>query len=369
MQVAEGLVGLVLIGVVAYDVFQSVVLPRPSVGRIRFSVHLVRALWWISSRAASTIRPPSRRESALAAFAPAVVLFLLFAWVLGLVLGYGLIFYSLGSQIQASNEGFGGALYLSAFALFTLGFGGVAPTGTLARAVAVSEAAVGIGMIALVISLLFSLFSAFQRREALVVTLDASAGAPPSGIALLENFARYGMTERLASAFEEWKHWSADTLESHLAYPILVYFRSSHDNEAWINSFGAVMDAAALVISTIQSPAEGPARLFFKVGIHLVEDLSWYFHLRQAGDTGVDREEFDTARERLGELGYSLRDEQLAWEEFSDFRRRYAPALQHLGAILRVPSAPWLGDRSYLPHLDDGRRRAPVRTRRSPRQR
>ncbi|HEY8841934.1 MAG TPA: hypothetical protein VIO80_15050, partial [Candidatus Dormibacteraeota bacterium] len=74
-----------------------------------------------------------------------------------------------------------------------------------------------------------------------------------------------------------------------LAYPILVYFRSSHDNEAWLNSFGAVMDAATLVLSTVVSAdaTEGHARLMFKVGNHLVEDLAWYFRFKS--DRRADR--------------------------------------------------------------------------------
>ncbi len=60
------------------------------------------------------------------------------------------------------------------------------------------------------------------------------------------------MPQELERTLEEWRRWSAEVLESHLAYPVLIYFRSSHDNEAWLNSFGAVMDAAALVLTTLE---------------------------------------------------------------------------------------------------------------------
>ena len=344
-----------MIAVVGYDVFQSVVLPRPAVGRIRLSIRVVKILWILWSRTSQVFRSSPRREAALAAFAPSAVIFLLFMWALGYVVGYGLVLNAVADEVTPSPQGFGGALYTSALSLFTLGFGGVVPTGALARAVVVSEAAIGIGMVALVISLLFSLFSSFQQREALVVTLDASAGAPPSGIALLENHARLNMTAHLNQTFDEWKHWSAEVLESHLAYPILMYFRSSHDNEAWINSFGAVMDAAALVITAVDGSAEGPARLFFKVGRHLVEDVTWYFRLPSTGEVGVSPEEFEAARERLADLGYALRDGATAWAEFSALRIQYAPSLATLAARLNIPAAPWLGDRSYAPHSAEGR--------------
>src|SRR5439155_21475303 len=107
--------------------------------------------------------------------------------------------------------------------------------------------------------------------------LDAIAGAPPAGVQLLENAAEHGMQEELIKTSDDWRHWAATVLESHLAYPILLFFRSSHDNEAWLNSFGAVMDAAPLVFRTVQDGPEGSAHVMINVGNHLVEDIAWYF--------------------------------------------------------------------------------------------
>src|SRR5260370_31871979 len=139
------------------------------------------------------------------------------------------------------------------------------------------ESATGVGIAALVITLLFSLYAAFQEREELVVQLDAIAGAPRSGIQLLETVFERGLRDELVKTFDDWRRWSAAVLESHLAYPILLYFRSSHDNEAWLNSFGAVMDAATLVMSTVDEDEEGPARLMFTVGNPLLETLASHF--------------------------------------------------------------------------------------------
>src|SRR5260370_26986099 len=107
--------------------------------------------------------------------------------------------------------------------------------------------------------------------------LDAMEGSPPSGTHLLETVFERELRDELVKTYEDWRRWTAAVLESHLAYPILLYFRSSHDNEAWLNSFGAVMDAATLVMSAVDEDEEGPARLMFTVGNHLVEDLSSYF--------------------------------------------------------------------------------------------
>src|SRR5437588_13014955 len=89
------------------------------------------------------------------------------------------------------------------------------------------------------------------------------------------------MYEYLVRTFVDLRNWSAMVLVSHLAYPILLFFRSSHDHEAWLNSFGAVMDAATLVMSTVDDKSDGSARLMAKVRNHLGEDLAWFFHYRR----------------------------------------------------------------------------------------
>jgi len=146
-------------------------------------------------------------------------------------------------------------------------------------------------------------------------------------------------------------------LESHLAYPLLVYFRSSHDNEAWINSFGAVMDSAALVISSTDSPARGAAKLMFTVGNHLVEDLAWVFRFKLASDPIIEKSEYKAAIVRLKAAGYRVTDGDGAWEQFSHYRSKYASALNLMAQYLLAPPAQWVGDRSYLPHRQRPRRR------------
>jgi hypothetical protein len=238
--------------------------------------------------------------------------------------------------------------------MLTVGYGDLYPVGAGPRIVVVFEAATGFGLIALVISLLFLLYQSFLRREVAVVALDVSAGAPPSGLLLLENCARHGMPDYLERVFSDWRGWAAEVLESHLAYPILLYFRSSHDNEAWLNSFGAVMDAALLVMTTIEGGPAGQATMFFKVGNHLVEDLHWYWRIRQPDgqQVGVERAEFEQAREQLAAAGYDVRGGEGPWEEFARLRSQYAAPLNQLAHNLAIIPAQWIGDRSYLPHRD-----------------
>ena len=361
LQLAEAALGIVILAVAFYDVFQSVVLPRPSVGKLRLAPWILRPLWatwrWLGTRDSRM----DRRENFLGTFGPIGLLALLGFWGLSSILGYALIIDSIPGEIQPPPTDFWTSLYFSASTLLPLSYGEILPIGSIARVVIVAESATGVALIALVISLLFSLYGSFQRREELVVTLDALAGAPPAGLQILETVASHRMPDELRATFDDWRRWSAAVLESHLAYPILVYFRSSHDNEAWLNSFGAVMDAATLVLSTVVSEdaTEGHARLMFKIGNHLVEDLAWYFHIKNAGVPIVERQEFEDARERLVTAGYHCREIDVAWSEFAALRSMYASPLNQLARRLAILPAKWIGDRSYLPHA----RREPARSR------
>jgi hypothetical protein len=361
----EAAIGVLILAIAFYDVFQSVVLPRPSVGKLRVSPWILRPLWatwrWLGTRNSRI----DLRENWLGTFGPVGLMALLGFWSLSSILGYALILDSIRDQIEPPLTEFGTSLYFSASTLLPLSYGEILPIGALARIVIVAESATGVALIALVISLLFSLYGSFQRREELVVTLDALAGAPPAGLQILETVANHRMPDQLRATFDDWRGWSAAVLESHLAYPILVYFRSSHDNEAWLNSFGAVMDASTLVLSTVVSEdeTEGHARLMFKVGNHLVEDLAWYFQFKNAGIPIVERQEFDDARERLIKAGYHCREGDAAWTEFAALRSMYASTLNELARRLAIQPAKWIGDRSYLPHVQrqPGRGRVPRR--------
>ena len=346
--------GIVLILVIFYDLFQTVVLPRPAVNKLATVRYLLRGLWWLWRWVGNRMPTIPRRERWLATFGPVGVLTFFGVWGVGLVLGYGLIIDGVRDELHPVPDTFGTSLYFSATTLVPLSYGDFVPEGVPARLATVAESATGVILGALAITLLFSLYSSFQRREELVVTMDAMAGAPPSGVQILETAAAHNMREELIKAFDDWRQWAAAVLESHLAYPMLLFFRSSHDNEAWLNSFGAVMDAAVLVMSTVEDKSEGPAKLMYRVGNHLVEDLSWYFRRwAQRGDSPViERFEFDEAWARLQKAGYRCRAADEAWTIFAKLRSNYASPINGLARALSIIPAEWIGDRSYLPHRE-----------------
>jgi hypothetical protein len=348
--------GIVLVAWVLNDVFSTVILPRPAPARFRPAGLLTRWSWRFWRRFADTSRTPERREQRLGIFAPAIVMVLLGLWIVLLILGFSLMLLSLGDGVAPRVTDLGAAMYFAAISLLTIGYGDYLPVELGSRLVAVAAGGVGLGIVALTITYLFSLYANFQRRELQVVTLDARAGAPPSGTTLLGTCAAFDDdAEELDHVFEEWERWSAAVLESHLAYPILMFFRSTHDHESWVSTIGAILDATTLVLTTVEGGPRGQATATRGIGAHLVEDIGRFFGFlvddRTAAGAMIERAEYEEARDRLRAAGYVLvADADAAWSEFARLRSEYAAPLNDLAKFLDVPPAQWIGDRSYVLH-------------------
>jgi Ion channel len=337
-------VGLVLVGLVLWDVFETIVVPRPTPGRLRIAKHLTSATWRVWRAACVRVSTGLQRELLLGIYAPGLVVMLLLVWIVLLVTGYGLMFYALRAQLSPPAPDLGVAVYFAGSSILTLGFGDVLAVGGAARLVTITAAATGLGVVALGITYLFSLFGSFQRREILVVTLGARAGAPPSAVSLLETYARMGITDELPALFADWERWSAEVLDSHVAYPILGYFRSSHDNSSWVSALGAVLDSACFVLTTIRGVPRGQAELAKRVGAHFVEDIANFLGFEDLDGSGVDRIAFNEAYGRLVEAGYEVEDEEDAWLAFGRARATYAARLDVLADYWAVSGVRWTGE-------------------------
>lgn len=343
--------GIVVILSALNDVFQSVVMPRATGRTYRVSFHFWRAAWRLWPRAAWKLFPndESRREDALAIFAPFMLIALVGLWVMLLILGFALILWGLRAGIVPPNGSFATMLYFAGTSLLTIGFGDVVARGSLPRFVTVLSALGGLSLLSITTTYLFSIFGNFQRRESFVVTTAAHAGTPPNGVNLLA-LARYSHTQDdLPVLMIDGQRWAASLMESHLAYPVLAFFRSSHDEQSWVGTLGTLLDAATLIVTTIDRVADGQARIFFTVGAHAAYDLARYFRTGEnQGGPGIERAEFDVACERLVAAGYGLRDRDEAWSGFAKLRSTYAARLNAMATFFQIPPLQWIGDRSSI---------------------
>jgi hypothetical protein len=328
------------------DVFRTLVMPRAARGRFRLTRVLFYPIWrpwrWFGLRRKSV----ESRERLLSAAAPFFFFLMLAGWVLLAVLGFTLILWSPAfvNGLQG-GQSFGDAAAAAGTALFTLG-GGTAATGWT-RAVEIVAAATGLGLFAVVIAYLPVLYQAFNRREVGVMLLDARAGSPPSGPELLHRLGSAGAASLLPEFFAEWERWVADVLETHMSYPLLAVFRSPHDQTSWITSLGSVLDAATILLTSVDGEPNERTRLLYGTAVHAVEDLFYYFRLTER-ETTISRDEFEDVLDDLKEDGFGVRPVDQAYAAFTKKRATYAPRLDALAVMLAAPPAQWIGDRSVL---------------------
>jgi hypothetical protein len=123
--------GAFLVVLVVWDLFQTIVVPRPSPGWFRISRYLVRGSWRVT-RAVGGGSTGGAHDTLLGLFAPFATLALLVVWLGTLILGYGLILFAIRDQLTPSPYDLGSTLYFAAGSVLTLGFGEILAAGPAA---------------------------------------------------------------------------------------------------------------------------------------------------------------------------------------------------------------------------------------------
>lgn len=340
-----GLGGAVLLALMLWDAFETIILPRRVSGRIRITKLFYRSTW-IPWRATAQILSGRRRDAFLSFFGPLSLILLLALWAVGIVVSFGLLQWADGSALNVSGgtPGFATDLYMSGTTFVTLGLGDVAPSSPIAKALTAVEAGMGFAFLAVVIGYFPVIYQAFSRREVAISLLDARAGSPPSASELLWRHRGDPGTAALIDLLRDWERWAADVLESHLSYPPLAYFRSQHYNESWLAALTTILDASAVVMIGLEGWCARQAELTFAMARHAVVDLAQVFSTPPKGGAQqrLSSEQLGRLRQRLAAGGVSLRDRPDFEERLTELRRMYEPYVAALAHYLAVPLPPWV---------------------------
>jgi hypothetical protein len=335
--VVAALAGALVILVAFFEAVKSFVVPRGI--RVPFTRFVLR-LVFRSVRAFAFLRGARDRETRdryVAYAAPLGVLALPAAWLFSSLIGYAAIFWAV------DGGSFGDAVVVSGSSLFTLGFD--RPEGVGGAVTAFTEAAVGLALLAIVISYLPSLNAAFVRRESVVASLAARADTPPDAVTLIKRHHVYAEIEHLDLLWPEWEKWIVEVGESHFTHPVLAFFRSSDPAQSWVTAIAALFDAANFRLSSIEAPGGGNAAawMFYRAGLSVIRRLAAYFELLPDEPvTVVERADFDRVLARLQELGVPLvADRDDAWERFSRRRAEYEPLIDGLTTLVDAPRSEW----------------------------
>jgi hypothetical protein len=344
LKILAAVVSIIIICIILHDAFETIILPRRVSRRFRFTRRFYRLIWLPWRAVSRRMKSRKRREVFLGYFGPLSLILLFSTWASGMFAAFAVLQWALNSPLKTSDGagGFGTYLYMSGTTFFTLGFGDVTPEGQMGRALAVIEAGLGFGFLALTISYLPVIYQAFSRREANISLLDARAGSPPCAEKLLRHHG--ADTAALDRLLLEWERWSADLMESHISYPVLCYYRSQHSNQSWLGALTAILDTSALVLAGVDGVVPRQAQLTFAIARHALVDLAETF--RTPPDSPQpDRlppESLKQLRSALADAGVRLREGADADQKLAELRGLYEPFVNALAKHLLIPIPPWV---------------------------
>jgi hypothetical protein len=349
------LLGIALVLSIVGSALKTVVLPQGGFPR------LSQAVFALVYRLLVHRYPNRSRAKALQAlYAPVALVSLPLVWMLLMVVSFTFVFWGTGSlSLQKAFE-------ISGSSLTTLGFS--KPSGTGRIWIAIIEATIGLGLVALLISYLPTIFSAYNGREKGIIRLRPVAGAPPSATDLLQTLQRTGVLDTP----DFWKNqadWMLDLEQTHTAFPILSYFPETRTDHSWVATVGSLLDAAALVTSASETRAgevyedveKGPllilvyglpliVRIARAANIPLLEperlaELTAHFG-EPPPPISIGRDEYLEAMAAMAPvLVLDQGREEEGWRRFAWIRSAYDPALRSLAGLTNAYPSPWTTDR------------------------
>ena len=347
MYLVLAFLGVLLILIILWDAFETIILPRRVARRLRLAALFYRSLWWPWSGLTQLLPSKKQRENFLGLFGPLSLIFLLGFWAAGVIFGYAIISWSLGEKVKTTEiVNFWTYLYISGTNFFTLGYGDITPLEPLGRTLAVVEAGTGFAMLAIVIGYLPVLYQAFSRREVNISLLDQRAGSPSSPAELLRRHKTRVSGEDLNEFLSSWERWAAELMESHLSYPVLCYFRSQHDNQSWLAAMTTILDTCALVIVGMGESPAWQARLTFAMARHAIVDIAQVFRTapttRHASKDRLSHEDFHRMLSIIRPDQGWTEDLSGAEHRLMELREMYEPYVAALSEFLVMPLPPWI---------------------------
>jgi hypothetical protein len=350
MRILVGIFGGLLVALMVMEIFVAFLLPR----RVKRDPAIVRSVFnyaWLPWRRLARLLPAQAADTMLGIYGPFGLLLNLVLWVTAMMFGYACLQWAGGSHLapMRGSVNFGNDFYFSAATMTTDGPANLAAQTTFARVIQVIDAGSGLAVLAIVIGYLPSLYQAFSRREATVSQLDARAGSPSSAGRLLLRSADGEGWPALNRYLGGWETWVAELMETHLAYPVLAYFRSQHVNQNWLAAMCTVLDACAFTIAAAPEGTVDATRFTFAIARHAVADLSYSFHVAPTAPS-LERLSEEDLRELIAQLealGVKLGAEpDILRQRMVRTRALYEPYVNALAERLELAMPPWLAPES-----------------------
>jgi len=354
-RVAAALFGVALVFAVLISALETVVLPRDGFTRIS------RCVFSVADRIlVHRWRNAELRANLRGLYAPVALVSLPLVWMLSVTFGFSFVFWSISHDTAQR------AFEISGSSLFTLGF--AEPEGTARIWLTFVEATIGLGLVALLISYLPTIYAAHHEREKGISVLKPFAGTPPSPVDLLANLQRLGALDNP----ELWRtssNWMLDLDQTHAAFPALCYFPESSPDQSWVASVGALLDGAALLLSASDFNTETHAADEIKgpmmalaygmptlvtigrsAGLPIDPPVLLMALMARSSEPApaisIGQDEYIAALDRLHPLlPVPEAERERCWRRFAWIRSGYDRALRGLAGLTQASAAEWTTDR------------------------
>jgi hypothetical protein len=345
--IAGGIVVIILATGLAIRTFMVPNASPPLINRVIF--RLTQAIFDAIIRA---VRSDERRHQVLSLYAPISLIVVLATIMLLIGFGYTLAFFGVGVKPLIR------AFLFSASGLSTLGF--ESPGNNFwVIILSATEALTMATIVALLIGYLPGIYSSYSKREQAVTSLDQLVGSPPDGVRIVDAYAKsYGLS-RFGDLWQSWIDWFNDLASAGSSLSGELYLRSSRWDRSWICAAGAILDAAALVDSSLELSTDPAAERLVSAGskalrevletlqLHCPEEPTW-----PQTSTNISQQEFEEAFAHLAASGLPVKsDRAAAWKAFAQLRVEYECALMTLVRLKKPPrGARWTTDRDEAMH-------------------
>ena len=330
--------GLGLVLRVLLSAIRAFILPRGS--RDPIVGFVFRELRRVFNRVAPKTRAYRERDRIFSYYAPVALAVLAVTWLILVMLGFTAIFWAMGEYTV------GEAFRLSGSSLLTLGSS--IPTTGFDAIFTFIEAITGLGLAALLVGYLPTMYAAYSRRELEVSLLEVWADRPASAATLLARYHQLRRLDRLTEEWRRWELWFAEVGQSHTTLSAIAFYRSAQPEQSWIVAAGAVLDATALSRSLLDIPSDVQEGLTIRAGTIALRRIADFFGIKYNPTptpddvTSVTREKFDAVADELEAAGLPLRaDRDAAYRDFNGSRAGYDRPLLALSRLVLAPEALW----------------------------
>jgi hypothetical protein len=257
---------------------------------------------------------------------PAYLLSLIFIYFVGAMIGFTFLYWGTHA-VNSWHQAF----LASGSALNTLGF--ATPTSIAGQWLAVPEGALGLGIVVFLFTFIPGYQAVIRSREDKTSWLYMRIGDRPTGVALLEWCQRAGIAGDMRDVWEGWEDWFRTLADTHSVLPMLTLSPSVQSGQSWVLAAAAVLDAAALAVSSTETKDAESAKICVRTGTRAfvaIADALGRACPKQQGMARPVGERYGVARTCLCSAGVPLRSEvsqKTHGEERPSLRTQYEEAL------------------------------------------